>query len=116
MTSKPRYRIADFGEMDPIDCPCGATRRAFVDDPDQTASVHLLELKSEPAVHYHRKMTEIYTVLEGEGVMELDDDRIEIAPGKAVMIKPGCRHRALGNLKILVTVIPAFDGGDEFFD
>jgi hypothetical protein len=32
------------------------------------------------------------------------------------MIKPGCRHRAIGKLKILNIPIPAFDPDDEFFD
>jgi mannose-6-phosphate isomerase-like protein (cupin superfamily) len=61
-------------------------------------------------------MTEIYYVLEGEGHLELDGDRIELRPGCAVMIKPGCRHRAVGRLKIINVPIPAFDPADEWFD
>ena len=41
-------------------------------------------------------MTEIYHVLEGEGTLELDDDRLDLKPGITVMIKPGCIHRAVG--------------------
>ena len=33
-------------------------------------------------------MTEIYHVLDGEGTLELDDDRVELKPGITVMIKP----------------------------
>ena len=37
-------------------------------------------------------------------------------PMTSVMIKPGCRHRAVGRLKILNIAIPKFDPHDEWFD
>ena len=33
-------------------------------------------------------MTEIYHVLEGQGILEIDDQRLELRPGITVMIKP----------------------------
>jgi len=32
------------------------------------------------------------------------------------MIRPGCRHRAVGKLTMLIVPIPAFDPNDEWFD
>jgi len=32
------------------------------------------------------------------------------------MIHPGCRHRAIGHLKLINVPIPAFDPDDEYFD
>jgi hypothetical protein len=32
------------------------------------------------------------------------------------MIKPLCRHRAVGRLRVLNIPIPAFDETDEWFD
>jgi hypothetical protein len=32
------------------------------------------------------------------------------------MIEPGCRHRAVGNLKIINVPVPKFDPEDEWFD
>ena len=61
-------------------------------------------------------MTEIYVVLEGVGEMELDGERVPVRPMSSVMIKPGCRHRAIGKLKILNIAIPKFDPADEWFD
>jgi mannose-6-phosphate isomerase-like protein (cupin superfamily) len=80
------------------------------------ASIHLLDVKAETRTHYHRRMTEIYYVLEGYGHLELDGTRAAVRPGQAVLIKPGCRHRALGSMRLLVIPIPAFDPADEFFD
>jgi mannose-6-phosphate isomerase-like protein (cupin superfamily) len=61
-------------------------------------------------------MTEIYFVLEGEGYMELDGERVPLKPHTSVLIKPGCRHRAVGRLRIVNVPIPAFDPADEWFD
>lgn len=115
------YQIARIGELPPIECPCGKTRRAFTDDPDQVASLHVVEVTRDSRTHYHKRLTEIYYVLEGEGFMELDGERYEVKPGDSILIKPGCRHRATpaedgGALRILNVPVPAFDPDDEWFD
>jgi len=111
-----RWSLAHLPSIAPVGCPCGSTRRAFTDDPDKTASIHLVEIKSEPELHYHKRLTEIYLVLEGEGHMELDGEKVTLKPMTALLIKPGCRHRAVGKLKIVNVPIPAFDPADEWFD
>ena len=108
-----------FSQLDTLKaarCPCGQTRRAFTDDPDQIASVHLVDISQDSRRHYHKKMTEIYTVIEGQGYIELDGERLPVKPMSVIMIKPGCRHRAVGNLRILNTAIPSFDPEDEWED
>jgi mannose-6-phosphate isomerase-like protein (cupin superfamily) len=67
-------------------------------------------------VHYHKKLTEIYLVLEGSGEMELDGRRVPVKPLTAILIKPLCRHRAVGRMRIVNVSIPAFDPEDEWFD
>jgi len=110
------YHVAQLSEIPPLKCPCGFTRRAFADLPDSAASLHLVDIQQNAQTHYHRKMTEIYLVLEGEGEMELDGKLVPLKPMTAIYIKPGCRHRAIGNLKIINIPVPAFDEGDEWFD
>jgi hypothetical protein len=39
-----------------------------------------------------------------------------VRPLTAVFILPGCRHRAVGKLRILNIPVPAFDPEDEFED
>lgn len=112
----PQYSLAQLDELNAVACPCGYTRCAFVNDADKLASVHLLDIATDAQTHYHKKMTEIYTVLDGEGFIEVDGERIPVKPMSVIKIKPGCRHRAVGNLRILNTAIPAFDASDEFFD
>ena len=95
---------------------CGQARRAFAGDRDSVASTHLVEILKDAKVHYHKRMHEIYIVLEGEGYMELDGEKVPVRPMSSVLIKPGCRHRAVGDLKIINVPIPAFDPEDEWFD
>ena len=111
-----RYEKVDFAELDPVECCCGTTRRAFVDVDDAPASAHYLEVKDEASTHYHKRTTEIYLVLEGEGFLELDGERVPVKPLSAVMIKPGCRHRAVGKMKIVNIPVPKHDEADFFRD
>jgi mannose-6-phosphate isomerase-like protein (cupin superfamily) len=111
-----RYELVRISEIDPVPCPCGQTRRAFVDDPEKIASLHVVDIKHDSKTHYHKRLTEIYYILEGSGQMELDGQLFDVQPGDSVLIKPGCRHRAIGKLKVLNVPIPAFDPHDEWFD
>ena len=61
-------------------------------------------------------MSEIYLILDGEGHMEVDDEIVPLRPMTAVLIRPGCRHRAVGKLRLLNVPIPAFNPDDEWFD
>lgn len=113
---RKNYEIVNMSTLTTIDCPCGKTRRAFIEDPDRVASLHVVDITADAQTHYHRHTTELYYVLEGRGHIELDDDSFPMSPGTVVLIKPGCRHRAVGKLKILNVPIPAFDPEDEWFD
>jgi len=112
----PRAQVVQLDALPGRACPCGSARRAFAGEVDRAASVHLVEIKRDSATHYHRKTTEIYVVLEGSGHVELDGVAYPVKPLTAVYIPPGCRHRAVGPLKLLNIPIPAFDPADEFLD
>lgn len=110
------YSLAQLDEIKPQSCPCGVTRRAFAEISHAPASVHCVEIQADARTHYHKKMTEVYVVLEGEGSIELDGQMVPVRPMTTVLIRPGCRHRAVGKLKIINVAIPRFDATDEWFD
>lgn len=114
--TKPGFVITQIDEVPAVPCPCGDSRRAFVSPDNPVATLHLVDISKDAQVHYHKRLTEIYLVLEGEGFMELDGERHPVKPMTAIFIKPGCRHRAIGNLKIINIPVPAFDPDDEWFD
>lgn len=110
-----KFQIARLASIDPTPCPCGQSRRAFMNEANEVASMHLVDIKRDSELHYHKRMTELYYVLEGEGHIELDGQVHALSPGTAVLIQPGCRHRAVGeNLKILNVPVPKFDPSDEY--
>ena len=110
------YLITQLDEVAAVACPCGFARRGFAVPDNSTATIHLVDIQIDARVHYHKKLTEIYLILEGEGFMELDGERIPVRPMTSIFIKPGCRHRAVGRLRIINIPIPAFDPEDEWFD
>ena len=111
-----KYSVVNLDDVTPVPCPCGMSRRAFTDDPDKIASLHAVDVSIDAKTHYHKKLTEIYYILEGAGQMELDGELVDVGPGSTVLIKPGCRHRAIGKMRILNVPVPAFDPDDEWFD
>ena len=116
MTTDKKYLVAQMEDIPSIICPCGFTRRAFTEDIDQRASLHLLDVQTDAQLHYHKEITEIYFILEGEGYLELDGEKVPVKPMTGIMIKPGCRHRASGNLRVAIIAMPVFNPDDEWFD
>jgi mannose-6-phosphate isomerase-like protein (cupin superfamily) len=114
----PRYATADFTEIPGVPCPCGSAKRAFADVPAFPGTLHVTTISENARRHYHKSHTETYYVLEcGPGAtLELDDDRVPLRPGVAVVIPPGVRHRAAGRMKVLIVCLPEFDPADEWFD
>ena len=110
------YEIAQLNDILPVACPCGQSRRAFASPDNPVATLHMVDIAIDARAHYHKKLTEIYLILEGEGFMELDGERVPVKPLTAIFIKPGCRHRAVGKMRIVNVSIPAFDTEDEWFD
>jgi mannose-6-phosphate isomerase-like protein (cupin superfamily) len=65
--------------------------------------------------HYHRRSTELYYVLEGQGTVTLDGIEHPVRPGSIVHIPPGVVHGASGRVRVLVVGIPDIAEDDLFF-
>jgi quercetin dioxygenase-like cupin family protein len=65
--------------------------------------------------HYHRRSTELYYVLDGEGVVLLDGQERPVRKGTIVHIPPGVVHGAKGRMRVLVVGIPDIADDDLFF-
>jgi mannose-6-phosphate isomerase-like protein (cupin superfamily) len=117
-TVRNTYQIADFAAIPGVACPCGTARRAFEDVAEYPGTIHVTEIAVDARLHYHRRLTETYYILEcGEDArMQLDDELIPVKPGLCILIPPGVRHRAVGRMKVLIVVLPKFDPTDEWFD
>ena len=72
--ARAQGQVVRLGDLPGIACPCGTARRAFAEAAAGRASLHLVEVKQDSERHYHRRLTEIYYVLSGEGQMEFDGE------------------------------------------
>ena len=87
-----------------------------------TRAQSLAEAKLEPGQvterHYHRASEEIYFLLDGAGVLELDGQLRDVQQGDAVLIPAGTWHqiRALEPLRFLCCCSPAYSHADTFFE
>ncbi len=118
MQNQPTFQVEHLPRLNGVPCPCGTARRAFADLPWFNATVHLTSISRQAKVHYHKRLTETYVVQQCDAgaYMELDDQSVPVAPGSAVLIPPGVRHRAVGEMEVIIFCTPKFDPDDEWFD
>ncbi len=66
--------------------------------------------------HSHRVQEQVYHVLDGEGMMEIDDQRRVVRKHDVIFIPPGVPHAirntGLGALTFIVVTTPTEDGAD----
>src|SRR2546426_1713141 len=65
-------------------------------------------------LHYHKRATELYYVLDGGGAVSLDGVDHEVHKGSLVHIPPGVIHGARGRMRVLVIGIPDIAEDDYF--
>ena len=59
----------------------------------------------EPDRQQPHEDDEVYVVLEGSGVLEVEDERVELREGHAVFVPAGAEHRFVGYEQLSVLVI-----------
>jgi len=107
-----KYLIRRAAEC-PTDVSICGTRQRLITSADTPLSSFSRVQISDAQAHYHNHTTEFYYVLEGTGFIQLDGETIALSQGDMVMIPPGVRHRAYGNLTALVVGNPPFTPDDQ---
>lgn len=117
-TRSGEAEVVDLRSLTGIACPCGTARRAFGDRDDLPATVHWTEISKTARTHYHRRLTETYVIVQcaPDAAMELDGVLHPVQPGTAILIPPGVRHRAVGEMQVVIFCTPKFEPSDEHFD
>ncbi len=107
--------VRHVNDVPAIDCACGKSTRIITKKDTPKLNLHRTAI-TDSKRHYHKKTTEVYYILKGEGTMELGEQLIDLCPGQCIFIPPGIRHQVKGNIETLIVGVPAFDDSDEFFD
>ena len=117
MSTGTKFLRRDPAEVKPWAETCGSIRCLIEESDEAAAEIQIVEIQ-EAKLHYHKRLTETYYILECESTaqMQLNDQLIDLRPGMCVLIRPGTRHRAIGKMKVLIMVLPKFDPQDEWFD
>ena len=100
------YLVRRLRDAPSVPCDCGLSHRVFTRQEDGIpANLHVTEI-TDAQRHSHADCTEYYYILEGSGKMELGKDVVDLEPGTAVLIRPGTPHRAYGDIKVLIVMVP----------
>jgi mannose-6-phosphate isomerase-like protein (cupin superfamily) len=78
---------------------------------------HAIVTQGQTTTPHRLKTSEVYYILEGQGVMHIDDERSPVTQGQAVYIPPGAAQSITNtgtcDLKFLCIVDPAWRKEDE---
>ena len=107
--AKPLRR--DPADVAPWKETCGDIRCLITEDDLAAAEVQRVEIP-DAKLHYHEGTDEIYYIIDGKGILLLDDEEVEVHKGVVVYVPRGVRHKAIGQLTVLTVCIPRGVFGD----
>ena len=115
--TSPGYLVRRVQDAPTVPCPCGSATRVLGARDGAPCSFHITEIR-DSVRHYHRETTEVYSILEGSGKMELNGEWVDVEPGVVVWIEPETRHRLVSEagIRTVIVGVPAFNPHDEWFD
>lgn len=115
MNVQQRTLVRHEGDAPRERSTCGWRDRLISrEDNGVAAWVHAVDIDGSRE-HFHKRATELYYVLEGEGVVMLDGVEHPVRKGSLVHIPPGVVHGAKGRMRVLVTGIPDIADDDLFY-
>lgn len=87
---------------------------------NQTLAEARLPAGASTTPHRHLKTEEIYYVLDGEGLMRVDQETAPVGPGDAIAIPPGASHQITNSgdtvLRFLCCCAPGYEHEDTLLE
>jgi mannose-6-phosphate isomerase-like protein (cupin superfamily) len=106
MPATARFLRRDPADVKPWVETCGQIRCLIEEQDGAAGEVHHVQIQ-DAKLHYHERTDEFYYVISGKGAMSLDSEEIELHEGVVVYVPRGTRHRAWGDVTVLVVCVPA---------
>jgi mannose-6-phosphate isomerase-like protein (cupin superfamily) len=97
----------------------GSTIRELMHATNQSLAEATLAPGQTTKRHNHGASEELYSVLEGGGLVEIEDEQRELRPGDTVLIPPGARHQMTAGpsgVRFLCCCAPRYSDADTYFD
>src|SRR6187551_2290227 len=115
--------LNNLATQTPFTTADGSTIRSILDRtnaPVQNQSLAEASLRAGQSTqrHHHKVTEEIYFILEGQGIIEVDGDRRAVGPGDAILLPPGAWHtiRAETPLHFLCACAPPYSHDDTYLE
>jgi mannose-6-phosphate isomerase-like protein (cupin superfamily) len=110
--------VSSIASAEPFTTKDGSTIRELHHTAEQSLAEASLPAGAETQRHHHALTEEIYVVLEGTAMMEVDGSRRSVGPGDAILIPAGARHQISAEtaLRFLCCCVPPYSDEDTYFD
>jgi mannose-6-phosphate isomerase-like protein (cupin superfamily) len=110
--------IAARDLLEPFVTKDGSTIREYLHTAAQSLAEATLVAGQATERHYHRLSEEIYLIVEGEGLMELDGEERDVTAGDAILIPSGAWHTitaGAAGVRLLCCCVPPYSHDDTYF-
>jgi len=110
--------ISRYSSLEAFTTKDGSRIREYLHTPSQSLAEASLEPGQATERHYHRLSEEIYLIVEGGGLMEVDGDKREVTAGDAILIPPGAWHALVARAhgaRLLCCCAPPYSHDDTYF-
>jgi mannose-6-phosphate isomerase-like protein (cupin superfamily) len=108
--------VIDVYGLPPVSNVCDQTLREVIALPDFSLAHVIMDPLRVSLLHKHDRMSEIYYVLNGEGILFCGTDAIRVMPGSCAFIPSSTPHKLWNSgeskLEHLVIAAPPFDPSD----
>lgn len=111
----PEPYVISIYEMPTVDNICNQTLREIIKLPKTSMAHVTMEAGNVSLLHEHSRITEIYYILEGEGVLYHGKKALKVERGTYLAIHPKTPHKLRNTgegLEHLVISVPQFDPTD----
>jgi quercetin dioxygenase-like cupin family protein len=105
--------------VQPFETKDGSTIRELMHATNQSLAEATLAPGQGTHRHHHAASEELYSMLDGGAVVEIDGDERLIGPGDTVLIPPGARHRIVAGpdgARFLCCCSPPYSHDDTYVD
>ena len=109
-----RNRERDAG---PFTTKDGSTIREYLHTERQSLAEASLAPGQATQRHFHARSEEIYLLLEGGGVMDVDGERAAVGPDDAILIPAGAWHQLSAGergARLLCCCVPPYSDDDTY--
>ena len=104
--------VRSLDEIEPRRSHCGSSRRVLTREDRVALGLHVVHI-NEADCHRHLRTTEIYHILDGEGTLQVREERYDLEPGVTVYVPAGLKHGGDGDFTAIVICVPPFDPDDQ---